>query len=279
AADFYLPRLRVGDGSESSPRRRPATQRFEVAAEDLGLTLGALRAALTIPDSPFAADTRSALRKLSFDLDTLDDRPPLLRAGGPARPDLASSLTLLSEALLRRKRVTFSYRSPVREHATQRDVAPYGVMFEMGSWYCVGHDALRDDIRVFRVDRMRKPVANHKRPGTADYDIPEGFSLEALRDRRAWQYGDEDESWTVRVQFSQPLSMWAERNDLGRAEESASGSTVRSFDVQRVEPFVDWILSLDGGAEILGPPEVAACLRGRAEIIRTLHAGEAGDGR
>jgi len=276
SVDFYLPDVGVGDQHDPPGHRRP--ERFEVAPEDLGLTLDALRAALAIPDSPFAADTRSALRKLSFDLDTVDDQAPVLRATSSDQPDLRDSLHLLSDALLRRKRVSFSYRSASGERHARREVAPHGVMFEMGAWYLVGHDELRDDIRVFRVDRMEKPTVNRKRPGTADYEIPEEFSLETYRDRQAWQWGLEDDPGPVRVRFSEALSMWAERNRLGRLEgEGSPGSTVRVFDVQRVEPLVDWVLSLDGRAVILDPPEVASRLRAKAEAVRDAHSGETRD--
>lgn len=278
SSDFYLPDVDVRDVDH--PSGRSTGERFEVAPEDLDLTLDALRAALAIPDSPFAADTRSALRKLSFDLDTVDDQAPETRLNRSDHPDLRDSLHLLSDALLRRKRVSFSYRSASGERHKRRDVAPYGVMFEMGAWYLVGHDMLRDDIRVFRVDRMQKPTVNRKRPGAADYEIPDSFSLETYRDRQAWQWGLEDEAGPVRVEFSEPLSMWAERNRLGRLEGDGSrGSTVRVFDVRRVDPLVDWILSLDGRAVIVDPPEVSARLRAKAEAIRAAHSGKLDDGR
>lgn len=281
ARDFYLPRVRVGAGSdEHRSGRFPLVQPFKVAAEDLEVTLAALREAADIPDSPFAADTRSALRKLSFDLDPVVMDSPVLRVGGSATPDLQVATELLSDALLRRKRVTFSYHSPVRERPTDRDVAAYGLMFERGAWYLVGHDALRDDIRVFRVDRMKNPILNRKRPGTADYEIPTGFSLAAYRDRRAWQFGDGDESVRVRVRFTHPLCLWVDRNGFGNLEESGElDGAVRSFEVHGADPFIDWVLGFAGRAEILDPPDFVSRLRGRAEAVRAAHEGEYVHGR
>ena len=281
ARDFYLPRVRVGAASdEHRSGRSLLVQPFDVAAEDLEVTLAALREAADIPDSPFAADTRSALRKLSFDLDPVVMDSPVLRADGSETPDLQVATELLSDALLRRKRVTFSYHSPAREQPTDRDVAVYGLMFERGAWYLVGYDALRGDIRVFRVDRMKNPVLNRKRPGTADYEIPTGFSLAAYRDRRAWQFGDGDESVAVRVRFSHPLCLWADRNRFGSLEESeGSKGAVRSFEVYGADPFINWILGLGGGAEILSPLEFVSRLCARAEAIRVAHEGEYVHGR
>lgn len=276
AADFYLPRVRVeGESGEPHGSRASRTIPFEVASADLDVTLAALREAADVPDSPFAADTRSALRKLSFDLDPVATDSSIFRVIQTGSPDLRSAMETLSDALLRRKRVTFSYQSPTREQPTARDVAAYGLMFESGSWYLVGHDALRDDIRVFRVDRMDNPVLNRKRPGTADYEIPNGFSLATYRDRRAWQYGDGDEPVQVRVRLSDPLALWAERNGFGRPEDdSETGCAMLVFEVRRVDPFIDWVLGLGGGAEILEPPAFVSRLLARAEELGAAHEGD-----
>ncbi|MEE8488011.1 MAG: WYL domain-containing protein [Gemmatimonadota bacterium] len=281
AADFYLPRMHVGgETNEHRETRISSDAPFEVAAEDLEVTLAALREAADIPDSPFAADTRSALRKLSFDLDPVVMDSPVLRVGGSTTPDIQDATELLSDALLRRKRVTFSYHSPARERPTDRDVAAYGLMFERGAWYLIGHDAFRDDIRVFRVDRMETPVLNRKRPGTPDYEIPTGFSLALYRDRRAWQYGDGDEPVQVRVRFSGPLALWAEKNGFGQPEENdETGGRLRTFEVYEADPFIDWVLGLGGGAVMIGPPALVSRLLARAEAVGTAHEGEFVHGR
>ncbi len=279
ASDFYLPRVRVEDEvDEPSGRRTTRDAPFEVAAEDMDVTLAALREAADIPDSPFSADTRSALRKLSFDLDPISAEPIVFRVGETGNLELRSTMETLTDALLRRKRVSFSYHSPSREQPTSRHVAAYGLMFENGSWYVVGHDDLRDDIRVFRVDRMETPVLNRKRPGTPDYEIPTGFSLAEYRDRRAWQYGDGDDPVPVQVRFSGPLSMWAERNDFGRPVEDEADGDVRLFEVHQADPFIDWVLGLAGGAEILGPPTLISRLLARAEAVGVAHEGEFASG-
>jgi len=272
ATDFYLPRVRVlGESGHRRGRNLPGVAPLEVAPEDLEVTLAALREAADIPDSPFAADTRSALRKLSFDLDPISVDPSIFRVVETGSLDLQSTMETLSDALLRRKRVTFTYQSPSRKGPTERDVSVYGLMFEMGAWYLIGHDALRQDVRVFRVDRIKDPRPNIKRPGSADYEIPGDFSLAAYRDRRAWQFGDGDDPVRARVRFSLPLSLWAEQNGYGSGE---TDPALRVFEVHQAGPFIAWVLGLGVGAEILGPPEFVSLLLARAETIRVAHDGE-----
>ena len=60
----------------------------------------------------------------------------------------------------------------------------------------------------------------------------------------------------ARVRFDFPTSLWVGRNGYGQlVEEAGDGSSVRSFRVHQVNPFLRWILSLCGEAEILEPPD------------------------
>jgi predicted DNA-binding transcriptional regulator YafY len=152
------------------------------------------------------------------------------------------------------------------------------MMFQHGNWYLAGHDALRDDVRLFRVARMETPVPNRASPKSADYEIPGGFTLDAFRGREAWELGtDDDEALEARVRFAFPLSLWTERNGLGTLEEGgADGTQVRSFRVTQTQPFLRWLLGLGGEAMLEGPPELVAGLRELArDVVAVYEAGAA----
>lgn len=271
AADFYLPEVQTAVDGEPGRRRR-AGEKFHIETDDLEVTIAALREAIEIPDSPFAEDARSALRKLSYDLSPASGPAPVSRIGATGDPTLLRRLEVFSEGLIRRKRVGFVYRSPAREEPTRRDLAIFGILLERGLWYVIGHDALRDDVRVFRVDRTDSPVVNRKSPGSADYEIPVDFSLETYRDRKAWQYAAGDEPVTVLVAMTDALSRWADRAVLGSlTEDGLDDRVVRSFTVQSTGPFIDWVLGLDGRAVIISPPEVVDEFGARADAIHELH--------
>ena len=242
-----------------------------------------------MPDSPLREAARSAFRKMAFDLDPSafhDGSVIFLDAPGREEAErLRERLRALSTALLDRKRVRFLYHGIYRDEVTERDVAPYGLLFQHGNWYLVGHDALRDAVRVFRVSRMRDLTVNAKSPATPDYEIPADFRLEDYANREAWELGSEDEKpIRARVLFRFPASLLAERQRRGRLEEErGGGATVRVFDVVQVDPFLRWILSLEGDAVILDPPELADALRRMAAAVAALYdpaaprAGGAGE--
>jgi len=71
-----------------------------------------------------------------------------------ARPD-ASLLIDLSGAIHASQRITIEYRSHHKEF-TQRKVEPYGITGWRGHWYLGGYCCLRQDYRVFRLDRIQQ---------------------------------------------------------------------------------------------------------------------------
>ena len=272
--DFYLPYLRLITAGEleASSRGEP---KVELEAADAAVALEALRRAAELPSFPLAAEARSAFRKLAFDLDPdAFGEAPVLFVDRPGADELAARVRVLSEALLARKRVRFRYHGIYRGTATDRDVAPYGLLFQRGHWYLIGHDATREDVRVFRVGRMEDVVANTKKPNTRDYEIPEDFRLDDYARREAWELGDETEAIRAEVLFHFPASLIAERNGYGElVEEREDGSAVRAFEVVQVDPFVRWILGQEGEAEVLAPNELAEQVRGTASTIAAVYQG------
>lgn len=281
--DFYLPYLKLlADALPESPRRStsptsPTVPDVEIAPEDARAALDALRRVGQVPSFPFEREARSAFRKLAFDIDPAHyAEAPVLYAERPGAAEVAEKVKLLSEALLARKRVRFRYHGIYRGEATDRDVAAYGLAFARGHWYLVGHDALRDALRVFRVARMETPAVNAKSPKTPDYGIPRDFRLEDHVGKDPWELGGgEDDALRAEVLFEFPSSLWAARNRKGElVEEREDGSAVRAFDgIQQVGPFLRWVLSFLGEAKVLSPPELAKELRDLACEVAALHEG------
>jgi proteasome accessory factor B len=199
---------------------------------------------------------------------------PVLFVEKPGAAEIAALMRTLSDALMTRKRARFSYHGIYRDETSEREVDLYGLFFQHGNWYAVGHDASRDGIRVFRVARMTSLTVNTKKPGTPDYDIPRDFDTAAYAQRESWQIGSGDEaSLAAEVLFNFPLSLWADRNNHGElVARRADGSQVRSFQIQQVGPFLRWILSFEGDAVVTSPPQLVTELQSLAGTIIQRHA-------
>jgi predicted DNA-binding transcriptional regulator YafY len=153
-------------------------------------------------------------------------------------------------------------------------VEGYALLFQSGHWYLIGRDLTRDDIRVFRAGRMGDVASNKAKPNTADYSVPDDFSVDQYVGRQAWELGEDEEPVRAVVRFRFPLSLWAERNGYGRViEKHDDGSETREFTVRQVTPFARWVLSLQTDAEIIDPEELRAEVKELARKVHDAHGG------
>jgi predicted DNA-binding transcriptional regulator YafY len=291
--DFYLPYLRLlptpevadapgGDGHGGGAGAGGPIGTVAVPEAHAALAMDALRAVLTLPSFPFHREARSALRKLTFDLDPalggVDPQgPPVHVLDRPGGADPAGLLPTLVDALHHRSPLSIRYR-PVGREEEERSVEPWGLLFQWGSWYLVGRDPDRDGVRLFRVDRMSEAAVPADRPPRDAFQVPEDFNLRALAGRRAWELGGEDPRTRVDVRFDPPLAPEAARNGWGEprgpGEDRPDAPTVRHFQVQRLEPFVRWVLSFAGEARVVAPQEAVELELRMARRVAAHHREE-----
>ncbi|MEX2532188.1 MAG: WYL domain-containing protein [Gemmatimonadota bacterium] len=284
ADSFFLPVLRLLEaraedadlnGIGGAPRARaPVGRQLQVHPSELAAAVEALHYVHDLPAFPLRRAARSALAKLTFDLapEALDPSPGVLHLSSIDRVVVGEALSLASEAMARRKSLHFEYFSIGRDHRSRRSAHPLGLLYQGSRWYLVGQDPQSHEIRMFRVDRMEEVEVEERRPRTPDFEVPEGFSLEAYRGRRPWEL-DAEEEVTVTVHFRPPLSLLAARNDWGMlchgdedppGEREGRNGASRVFHVRNVNPFLRWILTHHGMAEIVSP----ASLRQDLEELR-----------
>jgi predicted DNA-binding transcriptional regulator YafY len=81
-------------------------------------------------------------------------------------------LAVLIQASLARRRCWIRYGS-WEGNQTSRDIEPYGVLFLDGRWYTHGWCHLRNDVRTFRIDRIRRADLM-----TETFETPPEFDIE-----------------------------------------------------------------------------------------------------
>lgn len=271
--DFYLPYLSLLRQAAPEPPREGGDV-YEIEAGELAPAVEGLRALAALPTFPLRREARSAMSKLTFDLDTAHDGPapaPLLAAADP--PSARALVEALTDATTRRKWVRFDYDAPGAGGPQARTVDPWGLLFKFNRWYLVGRDHDRDAMRTFRVARMGGLTVNPRAPGTPDFDRAE-LDLSSWAARDAWDLpGMDSAARTVDVHFAFPRSLWAERNGKGEpaGAPDRAGGQVRRFQVRNQEPFLRWLLTFEGEATVVAPDDLRAELARLARAVAALY--------
>src|SRR4051794_343353 len=104
-------------------------------------------------------------------------------------PEMPGRLAKLEGAISKQRTVKFEYWTASRDQMSDRTLNPYALLPDNGGWYVVGYDLDRDDIRTFRVSRIRGDIKFATRR-ERDFRIPADFDIELYRGRPPWQVGE-----------------------------------------------------------------------------------------
>jgi proteasome accessory factor BC len=231
--------------------------------------LVALRRVAIMKGFPLAREAGSALRKLLFESGEgtdADGRVVYFYSG----QHISGTLETIGEALMEKKKIKITYYSPRRDEETVREVHPYGLVYQGGGWYLVGWCSLRNDLRQFRLERIRSLQVNRNDPETPDYSIPRTFSLRDFMNREPWDYSARRptrvELRLSPVLYEQAVARWAGRRDVAFPDPHDRRMIMP---VRDDAAFAGWVLSQLGEVEILSPRQVRRRMR---SLIRTMAA-------
>jgi predicted DNA-binding transcriptional regulator YafY len=180
----------------------------------------------------------------------------------PGAPVTGDTVLLLADAVRRGRRVRTAYRSFAGER-TRRELSPYGLVVHAGRWYLAAHDHLREDLRTFRVDRMRAPRLLDARALAA----PEGFDAveHVSRSLARVPWGHE-----VEVLLDLPVDRAARRLPPTIAElVEAEGGTLLRMRVDSLDWMAGTLASLGCDFEIRSPDALRASVRVLADRLAT----------
>ena len=264
------------DGSyEAESYTLPPENFYLPAIEFSDAELGALRMALSLLDGEFAyaEPLRLALQQLSWGkpspLGAADNQPVALaqtaEAGGR---ELSQRLSKIETAIFRRKTIVFDYYTIGRDAEEKRKVDPYQLLYQRGQFYLIGYSHERQDIRVFRLSRIRGKVS-YSSKAEHDFARPEDFDHRWYATRTDWQLGESE--GTARIWLSPRVDWLIERHygHAGTIEPAADADDAPDdgsvFETEYADPraIVAWVLELGDRARLLGPPELVD-LGGRA---------------
>ncbi|MDX6427186.1 MAG: proteasome accessory factor [Gaiellaceae bacterium] len=182
--------------------------------------------------------------------------------------ELQGRLGKLEGAISKQRTVKFRYWSIYRDSEEERTLNPYALLPENGSWYVIGYDLEREDIRTFRVSRIRSDIRFATRR-ERDFRLPPEFDVENHRGRAEWQFGEI--AGEAQIEVAPDTAWWVERaygGERNRVEDDVFTTEYASSPM-----LARWILRQDGRAIPLEPSELRRLVTEGARAARIAHEG------
>ena len=158
-------------------------------------------------------------------------------------------LNQVNKAAVEQKSIEIAYTPLRTDQETIRKVDPYKVWFFEGTLYLIGHCYLRDEVRMFVLDRMKLIRV------TDDiFEISQDFDLDQFM-RHSFKVMH-DELETVVVRIFPKWARWAGEkiwHESQKAKILDDGSLELTFTVAGLDEIKRWVLSLGPEATVLRP--------------------------
>lgn len=174
-------------------------------------------------------------------------------------PDPEPALTLAA-AVRSRHRVRLTHARPDAEPVA-RDVDPYGLVVHAGRWYVAGHDHLRGEVRIFRLDRITTAAELPRHFTPPDGFDPVAHVLHALT-FGAWRHRTEVWLGADAAEARRLLPVTA-----GELRADPDGGAVLTSGVEDLAGMARMLCGLPWEFRVLAPDELAAAVEAHVAAL------------
>ncbi|MGD9054859.1 MAG: transcriptional regulator [Desulfobacterales bacterium] len=155
----------------------------------------------------------------------------------------------ISQALVDRQMVEIDYYTMSRKKRTRRKVAPYKIWLFDGAFYLVGNCGLREDIRIFALDRIKS-----LRLTDETFEIPEDFKVEDFMQISFGVFHGKPQN--VKIRFAPEVAGYIREKTWHATQKIKSqndGSVIFEARVAGTDEIKYWLMSWGSNAEVLSP--------------------------
>jgi proteasome accessory factor BC len=166
-------------------------------------------------------------------------------------PEIAQ---VVSRAIAGKRVLEIEYYKENEDELTTRSIEPYALMNGREAWYVAGYDPAKEDVRHFRLDRIKSATATDRR-FTPRPEVDPAAEIDG------WlRTGEVEASQRARVWISPERARWV-REERPVLAELADGSIVVEFPFKGHDWLVKEILKEAGDAAVLAPVEAREAVR------------------
>lgn len=196
----------------------------------------------------------------------------VLPSGQPDYSHSKETVAAIDTAIREHRAIRITYHSQWRGDDYTTEVHPYGLVFWQSDLYLVAHSCRADDLRSFKVTRIRQAQLTSKpfsKPD--DFDLEDYFSSSVSISRG-------DESFDALVRFTGPaMTLITERrwHPTQRIIDRSDKYMLVKFHISDAIGLKQWVRSFGQHAELLAPEPLRCQLRDELLATSALYANHA----
>ncbi len=183
-----------------------------------------------------------------------------------ARGEHSDVARQISRGIVEHKLIELDYYKENEDEFSQRRVEPYALMNGREGWYVASFDPAREDMRHFRLDRIRRAQVTEE-PFEPRSEVDPAAEVEGWM-----RTGEVQASRTARLWISPERARWA-RESRRVVQERADGSVVVELNFAGVRWLVREVLREAGDAAVLEPQDAREAALAAIERLRAVPAG------
>ena len=153
---------------------------------------------------------------------------------------------------------------------SERVVRPYHLMPYVRSWQLIAFCERRQDVLMFKVDRIRSVTLLNDR-----YRIPSDFDMEQYLGQ-TWGLlrGDASEPGDVVLRFSPEAGAWVSEEQWHpsqQVEEQADGSVLFKLHIAVTAEFVNWLMYYGSRVQVMEPAWLRERVRDEHQVAADIN--------
>ena len=223
-----------------------------LTSKDMKMIMAGLRSLDSVSGSHYYGQLMEKIKPGSSEFITGSDAI-LIDLSSWNKDVIAPKVSLIQDAIEDRRMISFTYYAPSGD--SKREIEPYYLIFKWSSWYVYGFCRLRQDFRMFKLNRMDKITLGQSGFEMREVPVPD-LSRTRLypKNIEITALVESDMKWRLVEEFGPHCY-----------KELSDGKLLFNGFYSDMESMISWILTFGDKIEILEPAKV------REELLRIVN--------
>jgi predicted DNA-binding transcriptional regulator YafY len=177
--------------------------------------------------------------------------------------DYQEIINTANQAIAHNRYLEITYYTMSRNKETHRRIAPYKIWFLDGAFYIIGFCLLRNEVRLFAIDRIKAFLLTED-----TFEVSENFNVEEfMKSSFGVFHGDPQK---VKVHFDTDTAGYIKEkiwHETQKIHDQEDGSIIFEVDVAGTQEIKFWIMQWGAGATVVEPDSLRKEIKSEAELM------------